>query len=104
MSLNNREWAVSFLSPESGSGIQRLLLPLASWILMRRVPLGRAIPGTVFGAVLGGLAGLRSPIAWGLMGPIAGAIAGFIIAVLMLRRSARSEAAPRRELEERMVR
>jgi len=38
------------------------------------------------------------------MGPIAGAIAGFIIAVLMLRRSARSEAAPRRELEERMVR
>lgn len=62
--------------------------PLAGWLLLRRVPLGRAFGGLLLGTVLGGLAG------WFLMvgtedipftEPILSAVAGFLIAAVYMR-------------------
>ncbi len=72
----------SFLA--AGAGIGALfgvvLGPAAAWLLMRTVPLGRALFGTAVGTVIGGVAGL----ALGL-NPIAMPVAGFLAAALALR-------------------
>ena len=72
-----------------GAPLGAVLLPLAGWLLMRHVPLGRALLGTAAGTVAGGLLGWFLPV-----GPnqiartlVAGVI-GFVLAVLALRRSA----------------
>ena len=72
-----------------GAPLGAVLFPLAGWLLMRHVPLGRALLGTAAGTVAGGLVGWFVPV-----GPdriartlIAG-IVGFVLAVLALRRSA----------------
>ena len=60
--------------------------PLAGWLLLRNVPLGRAFGGLVLGTVVGGLAGWFMPGNDDLMTqPIVMAGAGFLIAALVMR-------------------
>ena len=64
-----------------------VLAPAAAWLLMRDVPLGRAIGGTALGTVLGAVMGtVLAPGTTFLM-----ALAGFVAAAVYLRvRSGRS--------------
>jgi hypothetical protein len=59
-----------------GSILGAVLAPALSWILLRRVPLHRAIRGTALGVALGLTAGLFVPMDWALL---LGLI-GFVIA------------------------
>ena len=59
--------------------------PLAGWLLLRHVPLGRAFGGLVLGTVVGGLAGWFLPGNDDLMTqPTVTAGAGFLIAALLM--------------------
>lgn len=60
--------------------------PLAGWLLLRHVPLGRAFGGLVLGTVAGALAGWFLPGNDDLMTqPTVTAGAGFLIAALVMR-------------------
>lgn len=60
--------------------------PLAGWLLLRHVPLGRAFGGLVLGTVAGALAGWFLPGNDDLMTqPTVTAGAGFLIAALLMR-------------------
>jgi hypothetical protein len=64
------------------------LLPATSWLLLRRVPMGRSWLGTTAGAVVGGLAGWFAALAVPgdeFLWPITGALIGFFAAVPVLR-------------------
>lgn len=64
-----------------GAVAASFLGPLAAWVLMRRVPLGRAIGGAALGTFAGGLAGLlvgNPPLALIL------SLVGFLCAVLKM--------------------
>jgi len=75
------------LAARIGATLGAVLLPLAGWLLMRRVPLGRALTGTVVGTVAGGVLGaVLLTFLLGIGGPVLGAILGFLCAVLSLRR------------------
>ncbi len=65
--------------------------PIAAWTLLRRVPLGRAILEPSIGAAIGGALGLffARP---GIFAPIAGAIAGLLVAAIRLRYEFRNKA------------
>ena len=71
-----------------GAPLGAVLFPLAGWLLMRRVPLGRALLGTSVGTIAGGVIGWFVPAGSDIIGRtlIAGLI-GFAIAVFVLRRS-----------------
>jgi hypothetical protein len=72
-----------------------VLLPAAGWLLMRRVPLGRAMLWTTVGTISGGLVGWFTPF-WvdELYRTLVCGFLGFIIAVITLRRlGARRESA-----------
>ena len=82
------------------------LFPAAAWLLMRRVPLARALLGTGAATVAGGVLGWLVPardaftISLGAQGgpdqvldAVAGAVLGFLAATVMLRMAAgRAEA------------
>lgn len=76
------------LAARIGAMLGAVLLPIAGWLLMRRVPLGRALTGTLMGTVTGGVLGavfftfLFGPID----GPVLGALLGFLWATISLRR------------------
>ena len=63
-----------------GAAIGAVLAPVEAWILLRRVPLWRAIAETAVGTVLGALA-----FTLVLPGPIVGAVVGFTLAAIRLR-------------------
>lgn len=72
-----------------GAPLGAVLFPTAGWLLMRRVPLGKALLGTSIGTLTGGLVGWFLPI--GAIPPVRTlllATLGFAIAVVWLRRSA----------------
>jgi len=78
-----------------GAPLGATLFPLAGWLLMRRVPIGRALLGTMLGTILGGLVGWFVP----LHGPgdivdrtLFCGFMGFALAVLALRRTALASA------------
>ena len=83
-----------------GAAIGAVAAPAAGWLLLRRVPLGRAVVSTVAGAVAGGVTGwtLGEQFATTLDGvsalgdpfvsAVLGAVAGFLIAAFILRRRA----------------
>ena len=62
------------------------LFPIAGWLLLRRVPLGRAVLGAVLGTVLGGIVGWMLRVGGDEVNGalIVGAI-GFVLAALSLR-------------------
>ncbi|HEY7769305.1 MAG TPA: hypothetical protein VIB55_14155 [Longimicrobium sp.] len=69
-----------------GAVFGMLLGPLGAWMLMRDVPLGRAVGGTTLGTVLGGAAAL----AWNAPDLLFYApVAGFALAAVALRVHAR---------------
>jgi hypothetical protein len=83
-------WDLLLLAARMGAWLGAFLLPIAGWTLMRRVPLWRALAGTIVGTVIGGLLGTALGLflyPFGLMvGPPLGGILGFIYATIRLRR------------------
>jgi hypothetical protein len=64
-----------------GGLVGGILAPVEAWILLRRVPLWKAITQTAVGTLLGALAfSLVAP-----PGPILGAVIGFTLAAIRLR-------------------
>jgi hypothetical protein len=59
--------------------------PIAAWTLLRKVPLGRAILEPSVAAAIGGALGLFFARPGGIFAPIAGAIAGLLLAAIRLR-------------------
>ncbi|HEU0015706.1 MAG TPA: hypothetical protein VFQ45_18660 [Longimicrobium sp.] len=70
-----------------------VLGPVAAWLLMRHVPIGRAIGGTALGTFAGGIAGIALVI-----DPVLSGMAGFAAAAVWLRaatpRHSRARLAP----------
>lgn len=76
--------SVLFLFPVGaifGASVGAVLAPIATWTLLRRIPLGRAIAEAAIGTVLGAAVGAPIPF----VGPILGGIGGFVLGVLRLR-------------------
>ncbi|HEY0035035.1 MAG TPA: hypothetical protein VGB66_00030 [Longimicrobium sp.] len=69
-----------------GAVVGMILGPLGAWLLMRDVPLGRAVGGTTLGTVLGGVAAVVSNLPGSLF---YAPIAGFTLVALALRVHAR---------------
>lgn len=69
-----------------GAMLGTALLPVAAWVLMRRVPIGRALLGTLLGTVAGALVGGVVPPVGSIERMLLGALVGFAVAVLLLRR------------------
>jgi hypothetical protein len=82
-----------------GGSLGAIGAPAVAWILLRRVPLGKAVLVTTIGTVTGGVTGwivgeaLRAvngptePFGNELSGAILGAVAGFVAAALLMGRS-----------------
>lgn len=68
-----------------------VLGPAGAWLLLRRVPLGVAVLGTTFGAIVGGALGsiIQSR-------PLESAVAGFLLAGMVLRWCYREQVDERR--------
>lgn len=64
-----------------GAAMGAVLGPVAAWLLMRRVPLWKAVGGTALGTLAGSLLGL---VGDGVMG-FPGALMGFAAAAVYLR-------------------
>ena len=80
-----------------GAPMGAVLLPLAGWLLMRHVPIGQALVGTMLGTIVGGLVGWYAPVGSDeIARSLVGAILGFALVVILLRRRApaRSPAPP----------
>jgi len=76
-----------------GAPLGAVLLPIAGWLLMRRVPLGRAMLGTMLGSVAGGLVGWFTPLHIDVIGrTLLCGLLGFALSVLALRRTAATTA------------
>ena len=72
-----------------GATLGAVLFPLAGWLLMRRVALGRALLGTAVGTIAGGVVGWFVQFANdGFVRVLVASVVGFLLAVLVLRRSA----------------
>jgi hypothetical protein len=70
-----------------GGVLGAALGPAAAWLLLRRVPLGRAVLGATGGAVVGGAG---AALAGGF--PPGGAVLGLIVAAALLRGAAEAHA------------
>ncbi len=69
-----------------GAGLGALCAPLAGWLLLRHVPLGRAFGGLILGTIVGGLIGWFLPVSFNpITQPIVAAAAGFLGAAVLLR-------------------
>ena len=72
-----------------GAVLGSVLTPIAGWMLLRRVPLGRAFAGLAAGTIGGGVLGWlflarhTDPI----MGPVGAAVVGFLVAAVAMRYS-----------------
>ena len=75
-----------------GAAVGAVLAPLTSLFLLRHVPLGRALTGTALGTAVGAAVGIAFSLVFssGYMPPILGAVLGFAIAAIRLRRQARA--------------
>ena len=81
-----------------GAGLGAVGAPAIAWLLLRHVPLGKAVAWSAVGSVLGGVAGwglatvldranhaIDTGLATQAKGLILGAVAGFLAAALILR-------------------
>lgn len=83
--------ALFAIGTEFGAPLGAVLLPIAGWALMRRVPLGRALVGTIAGTLVGGLGGWFIALGGSsLASSISGGLVGFAAAVFVLRRFSRA--------------
>ena len=74
-----------------GAALGAVILPIVSWVLLRRVPLGQAILATVLGTIVGGTLGLVVPLVGDRgVSSIAGGCVGFCLAALFLALRARA--------------
>ncbi|HEX5726683.1 MAG TPA: hypothetical protein VFX98_14505 [Longimicrobiaceae bacterium] len=74
-----------------------ILLPCTGWVLLRQVPLGLTVVGTVAGTVAGGALGWMLPLGSNEINrAIWGALAGFFAAALLLRLVASAPRVPRK--------
>ena len=82
---------LAYIGASYGAPLGAVLFPLSGWLLMRRVPIGRALVATTVGTIIGGLIGLFTPTSRDiLLQTIGGGVAGFTLSVLVLRRRASS--------------
>ncbi|HSA55921.1 MAG TPA: hypothetical protein VLE53_09460 [Gemmatimonadaceae bacterium] len=72
-----------------GAALGVVLLPATAWWLMRHVPLGRALLGTVVGTLVGGGIGMFASALHPTIS-IGGALAGYLGSALLVRRRARA--------------
>lgn len=82
----------------AGAAVGMIAAPLLSWVLLRRVPLGRAIVQTALGTIAGGMIGMllasgSAAVAAGFFTPFIGGLAGFGVAAARLALRARRERA-----------
>ena len=71
-----------------GAPLGAVLLPIAGWLSMRRVPIGRALLVTMLGTIAGGLLGWFAPMPVDQIDrSLYCGIIGFAIAVYRLRRA-----------------
>jgi hypothetical protein len=83
-----------------GAPIGAVSLPIVAWVLLRRVPLGRVILGSVVGTVLGGVAGWILPVMDDqVLRGLLGAGAGFLAAAVLMSLRPAPGAASRPPLE-----
>jgi hypothetical protein len=69
--------------------------PVAAWVLLRHVPLGHLFTGSVAGTVIGGVAGWMSTTGFEqIQYSVVGALTGFFVAVIVMRRRIRPPADP----------
>jgi hypothetical protein len=80
-------WGYSFLATV-GAAYGAVLAPLFGWLVLRYVPLGRAIGWTALGTVIGGAVGVATH-----SDPLFAAPAGFVMASILARLSVRRRAA-----------
>jgi len=81
-------WEIVSFAALIGGVLGAPLLPVTSWLLLRRVPLGLSFVGTTVGTTLGGVIGWIAAVtaAGNSLGwPVMGAVIGFFAAVLVLR-------------------
>ena len=72
-----------------GAGVGMIAAPAGGWLLLRSVPLGRAMLWSVVGTILGSVALWTAPIGHDQIGrAVVGAVLGFLGAALVLRRTA----------------
>jgi hypothetical protein len=87
-----------------GAALGSVLTPIAGWMLLRRVPLGRAFAGLALGTIGGGALGwfglnmlARFSVIRGnvdpIVGPVSAAVAGFLVAAVAMRYSKRARVA-----------
>jgi hypothetical protein len=78
-----------------GAVLGAVLTPIAGWMLLRRVPLGRAFAGLAAGTIGGGVLGwlLLARHTDPIMGPVGAAVVGFLVAAVAMRYSKRARAA-----------
>ena len=70
-----------------GAALGAISAPLAGWLLLRRVPLGRAFGSLTLGTILGGVAGWFLAVSFdtSILPPIVAAGLGFVTAAVILR-------------------
>src|SRR5687767_10319767 len=79
---NDAVLIVGFLGAVFGS----VLLPTAAWGMLRRVPLGLVVLGTLAGTILGGVIAWLLPLHPNILGrAVLAALGGFLAACLILR-------------------
>jgi len=85
------DWGIFAVAAIVGALFGGVLLPLTGFVLLRRVPLGLTLGGTVMGTVVGGAVGWAAGVylaGTNLDWPIGGAVGGFALSVVVLRRIA----------------
>jgi hypothetical protein len=75
-----------------GAVFGSVLAPIAAWVLLRSVPIGRAVLETALGTLLGAAVMWLVP----LIGPVWGGMLGFVVAAVRLRFVARRGSATQR--------
>lgn len=90
------DWFPYVIGAEIGAPLGAALFPIAAWTLMRYVPFGRAVLGTMSGTLIGGCIGyfvspkVDGPDVNALVRSIVGGVLGFVLAAILLRLRARA--------------
>ena len=67
-----------------GAAVGAIAAPIAGWLLLRHVPLGRAFMGLTLGTIVGGLIGLLTGVGT-IAGVVGAGAVGFLGAAILLR-------------------